>query len=73
MLSLSSPAGEILTARLARESNAIMLYLVEKYDTTYSISVSNASERAHQLQWLFFQASGQGYVCYSHRNFTSMC
>ena len=49
-----------------------MLYLVEKYDTTYSISVSNASERAHQLQWLFFQASGQGYVCYSHRNFTSM-
>ncbi|KZT70245.1 thioredoxin-like protein [Daedalea quercina L-15889] len=42
------------------ESNAIILYLVEKYDTDHRISVSDASEQFHQLQWLFFQASGQG-------------
>ncbi|KAI0731869.1 thioredoxin-like protein [Fomitopsis betulina] len=42
------------------ESNAIMLYLVEKYDTAHRISAVTADERAHQLQWLFFQASGQG-------------
>lgn len=37
-----------------------MLYLVEKYDTAHRISAVTADERAHQLQWLFFQASGQG-------------
>ncbi|KAH9919705.1 glutathione S-transferase C-terminal-like protein [Fomitopsis serialis] len=42
------------------ESNAIMVYLVEKYDTEHKISVSDADEKAQQLQWLFFQASGQG-------------
>ncbi|KAH9833867.1 glutathione S-transferase [Rhodofomes roseus] len=42
------------------ESNAILLYLVEKYDTEHKISVSVVNEKVHQLQWLFFQASGQG-------------
>ncbi|KZT69089.1 glutathione S-transferase [Daedalea quercina L-15889] len=42
------------------ESNAIMTYLVEKYDSEHKISVSNFEEKIQQLQWLFFQASGQG-------------
>ncbi|EPT00878.1 hypothetical protein FOMPIDRAFT_85983 [Fomitopsis schrenkii] len=42
------------------ESNAIMQYLVEKYDTEHKISVSNFEEKFQQLQWLFFQSSGQG-------------
>ncbi|EPT00877.1 glutathione S-transferase C-terminal-like protein [Fomitopsis schrenkii] len=42
------------------ESCAIMQYLVDKYDTEHRISVSDAHEKYHQLQWLFFQASGQG-------------
>lgn len=45
-----------------RESNAILQYLVEKYDTEHKISVSSFEDKMHQLQWLFFQASGQGYV-----------
>ena len=39
-----------------------MLYLVEMYDKERSISVSEGNERYQQLQWLFFQASGQGFV-----------
>lgn len=39
-----------------------MLYLVERYDTEHRISVVDADDKAHQLQWLFFQASGQGYA-----------
>ncbi|KAI0725193.1 glutathione S-transferase C-terminal-like protein [Fomitopsis betulina] len=42
------------------ESNAILAYLVEKYDTEHKISVSSFEEKAQQLQWLFFQSSGQG-------------
>ncbi|EMD39934.1 hypothetical protein CERSUDRAFT_112178 [Gelatoporia subvermispora B] len=42
------------------ESNAIILYLVEKYDPEHKISVAGFEERMQQLQWLFFQASGQG-------------
>ncbi|KAH9833866.1 glutathione S-transferase, partial [Rhodofomes roseus] len=42
------------------ESDAIMLYLVEKYDTERKISVSDFNEKFEQVQWLFFQASGQG-------------
>ncbi|EPT00881.1 glutathione S-transferase C-terminal-like protein [Fomitopsis schrenkii] len=42
------------------ESNAILQYLVEKYDTEHNISVSNFEEKFQQLQWLFFQSSGQG-------------
>ncbi|KAI0360535.1 glutathione S-transferase C-terminal-like protein [Trametes cingulata] len=42
------------------ESNAILLYLVEKYDPEHKLSVSDAKEKFELLQWLFFQSSGQG-------------
>ncbi|OBZ75586.1 Glutathione S-transferase 2 [Grifola frondosa] len=42
------------------ESNAIIAYLVDKYDTEHKISVVKFEEKIIQLQWLFFQASGQG-------------
>lgn len=47
-----------------RESNAIVLYLVEKYDPLRKISIAseNFEEKMTEQQWLFFQASGQGYV-----------
>ncbi|PCH36186.1 glutathione S-transferase C-terminal-like protein [Wolfiporia cocos MD-104 SS10] len=44
------------------ESNAILLYLVGKYDTTRKLSAEKFEEKVLQLQWLFFQASGQGHV-----------
>lgn len=44
----------------SRESDAIILYLVDKYDTEHKISVADGKDRYTQLQWLFFQASGQG-------------
>ncbi|EKM48891.1 uncharacterized protein PHACADRAFT_214611 [Phanerochaete carnosa HHB-10118-sp] len=42
------------------ESDAILLYLAELYDPEHKISVVDANEKFQQLQWLFFQASGQG-------------
>lgn len=45
-----------------RESNAIISYLVEKYDTERKISAATLEDRALQTQWMYFQASGQGYV-----------
>ena len=48
--------------RAHRESAAIMLYLVDKYDTEHKVSVADANDKFQQLQWLFFQASGQGCV-----------
>ncbi|EIW59514.1 glutathione S-transferase C-terminal-like protein [Trametes versicolor FP-101664 SS1] len=42
------------------ESDAILTYLVEKYDPEGKISVKTPEEKTLQLQWLFFQASGQG-------------
>ncbi|OBZ71599.1 Glutathione S-transferase 1 [Grifola frondosa] len=42
------------------ESNAIISYLIDKYDTEHKISVTKFEEKITQLQWLFFQASGQG-------------
>ncbi|KAF9815446.1 hypothetical protein IEO21_04617 [Rhodonia placenta] len=42
------------------ESNAIVLYLTEKYDTAHRISASTFEDKTLELQWLFFQASGQG-------------
>ncbi|OSX62343.1 hypothetical protein POSPLADRAFT_1056933 [Postia placenta MAD-698-R-SB12] len=42
------------------ESNAIAIYLVDKYDTDHRVSASSLESRIQQLQWLFFQASGQG-------------
>ena len=44
------------------ESDAIILYLVDKYDTEKRVSVADEKERYHLIQWLFFQASGQGCV-----------
>ncbi|CCM01922.1 uncharacterized protein FIBRA_03995 [Fibroporia radiculosa] len=42
------------------ESDAILVYLVEKYDTAHRISAVTPEDKIHQLQWLFFQSSGQG-------------
>ncbi|KAH9884402.1 glutathione S-transferase C-terminal-like protein [Cubamyces lactineus] len=42
------------------ESNAILLYLIEKYDKEHKLSVTESNEKFALLQWLFFQASGQG-------------
>ncbi|KAI0075345.1 glutathione S-transferase C-terminal-like protein [Panus rudis PR-1116 ss-1] len=42
------------------ESDAILLYLADKYDTEKKFSVTEEGDRYHLIQWLFFQASGQG-------------
>lgn len=42
------------------ESCAIIKYLVDKYDTGNVISAVTLEDKATELQWLFFQASGQG-------------
>lgn len=42
------------------ESVAIIQYLVETYDKEGKISHNSGAERFEQLQWLLFQASGQG-------------
>ncbi|KAI0635306.1 glutathione S-transferase C-terminal-like protein [Trametes polyzona] len=42
------------------ESDAILLYLVDKYDKEHKLSVADPNERYQLIQWLFFQASGQG-------------
>jgi glutathione S-transferase len=40
-----------------------MIYLADKYDVNHKISAANEDEKYQQLQWLLFQASGQGCVC----------
>lgn len=44
------------------ESNAILLYLMDRYDPENKSQFmgSSAEEKAQVIQWLFFQASGQG-------------
>jgi len=44
------------------ESNAIMLYLVNQYDAENATGFlgRTAEEKTQVMQWLFFQASGQG-------------
>jgi len=42
------------------ESNAILTYLAERYDTEHKFSASTEEDKYKQLQWLFFQSSGQG-------------
>ena len=44
------------------ESDAVIMYLIARYDTTHRISFTPAAGGAYfqQLQWLFFQSSGQG-------------
>ena len=41
-----------------------MLYLVDKYDKEKKLALTGdkEEEKYQLLQWLFFQASGQGYV-----------
>ena len=48
------------SSRKNRESDAILLYLVERYDPEHKISAATEAEKYQQLQWLFFQSSGQG-------------
>lgn len=43
-----------------RESDAIIVYLIEKYDPEHKLSFEKFEDRMQQLQWLLFQASGQG-------------
>lgn len=44
-----------------RESGAIIQYLIDKYDRQHKISfVPGTNEYYTHLQWLYFQASGQG-------------
>ncbi|KAI0701457.1 glutathione S-transferase C-terminal-like protein [Cerioporus squamosus] len=42
------------------ESCAILLYLVDKYDTEKRLTVTDDKAKYTLTQWLFFQASGQG-------------
>ncbi|KAH8920381.1 glutathione S-transferase [Atractiella rhizophila] len=42
------------------ESCAIILYLVDKYDTERKISAASPEDKYIELQYLFFQSSGQG-------------
>ncbi|KAI0081361.1 glutathione S-transferase [Panus rudis PR-1116 ss-1] len=42
------------------ESGAILLYVVDKYDKEHKFSVGAERDKYHLIQWLFFQASGQG-------------
>ncbi|EPQ52910.1 glutathione S-transferase [Gloeophyllum trabeum ATCC 11539] len=42
------------------ESNAILTYLADKYDPEHKFSASAEEDKYKQLQWLFFQSSGQG-------------
>lgn len=51
----------LLSNEFCRESNAITQYLVDRYDKERKISVAPGTEEYYtQLQWLYFQASGQG-------------
>ena len=42
------------------QSDAILLYLVERYDKEKKLTVTDEKEKFQLIQWLFFQASGQG-------------
>lgn len=42
------------------ESGAIILYLVDEYDTQSKISIKSKPEKYLLQQWLMFQVSGQG-------------
>lgn len=44
------------------ESDAILLYLVDRYDQEKKLTVTDEKERYSLIRWLFFQASGQGYA-----------
>ncbi|EKM48581.1 uncharacterized protein PHACADRAFT_108699, partial [Phanerochaete carnosa HHB-10118-sp] len=43
------------------ESNAIIQYIIDKYDKEHKLSIAPGTDEYYtQLQWLYFQASGQG-------------
>ncbi|KAI9065645.1 glutathione transferase Ure2p class [Trametes sanguinea] len=42
------------------ESDAIIMYIVDKYDKERKLSFADSDDKYTLLQWLFFQASGQG-------------
>ncbi|KAH7420180.1 glutathione S-transferase II [Cadophora sp. MPI-SDFR-AT-0126] len=42
------------------ESGAIVLYLIEQYDTEKKLTFDTVKEKALLYQWLMFQMSGQG-------------
>jgi len=42
------------------ESGAIILYLIEQYDTSHKLTYTGVKEKAQLYQWLMFQMSGQG-------------
>jgi len=42
------------------ESNAIIQYLVERYDKDHKLSFVSGPEKYHVNQWLWFQGTGQG-------------
>ena len=44
------------------ESNAIILYLVPRYDKEKRLTYADEKAQYSVLQWLFFQAAGQGCV-----------
>ncbi len=44
------------------ESDAILLYLADKYDAEKRLTVVDEKQKYSLIQWLFFQASGQGCV-----------
>ena len=45
---------------MGRESNAIIEYLVTKYDTGNRLSFGDFDNQQYMRQWMYFQASGQG-------------
>lgn len=47
------------------ESNAILMYLMDQYDAENKSGFMGSlpEEKAEVIQWLFFQASGQGKRC----------
>ena len=49
------------------ESDAILLYLTDKYDTEKRLTVTDEKDKYTLLQWVFFQASGQGCVSFLSR------
>ncbi|KAJ5938240.1 glutathione S-transferase [Penicillium verhagenii] len=42
------------------ESGAIVQYLIDTYDKDHKISFDSGPEKYQQVQWSYFQASGQG-------------
>ena len=55
------------------ESDAILLYLTDKYDPEKRLTVTDEKDKYALVQWLFFQASGQGCVSLSLSSFSCGC